>query len=68
MMVAGERWERISTIPSLVPGLPAGTVSAWASSGHIRRVRSGGESWVAFADVLVADAARRRRRAPARRV
>ena len=41
MMVAGERWERISVIPSLVPGLPAGTVSAWAASGRPPRTQRG---------------------------
>ncbi len=62
MIVEGEWWERLRDVPGIVPGMPAGTVRAWASSGRIRKVRVGRESWVCMTDVFDADAESNRRR------
>lgn len=64
MIVEGEWWERLRDVPSVVPGLPAGTVRAWASTGRVRRVRVDAEAWVCMTDVLDAEAESKRRRRP----
>lgn len=66
MIVAGERWERMRDIPLMLPEVPPGTVRAWAARGRVRRVRLGGEAWVAWADVLDAEAVSARRRSGGR--
>lgn len=62
MIVDGEWWERQRDVSDIVPGLPGGTVRAWASTGRIRSVRVGAEAWVSMTDVLDAEAESQRRR------
>ncbi|WP_162933855.1 hypothetical protein [Actinomyces lilanjuaniae] len=53
----GVEWVRASVAVGRLPGLSRSTLDSWVRRGRVRRHRVGREAWVAWDDVLSAEAA-----------
>lgn len=52
----GVEWVPAAEVPGRVPRVKAATLRSWVHRGRVRGYRAGGVSWVAWEDVLRAEA------------